>query len=501
MSPLAAAGHPARWTHPLTAPSFGQLHSCFHSAVAPTPLPAPYRVAFSPEAAALLDLQASAAESADFVALFTGNMPTPGSLATVYAGHQFGVYVPQLGDGRALLLGEVLNARGERWEVQLKGAGKTPYSRFADGRAVLRSSIREFLASEAMAGLGIPTTRALCITGSDEPVLRETPETAAVLTRLAPSHIRFGHFEYFFYRHEFMALAPLANHVIQQHFPQFAELEAPERYRRWLAEVIARSAALVAHWQAVGFCHGVLNTDNMSILGLTLDYGPYGFMEAFDAGHVCNHSDESGRYAYNQQPAVVYWNCSRLVQALLPLLDADPDQSLAIGQALLVRFPEQFDGYWLSHLRAKFGLRDAREQDQTLMNGFLDLLQSAQADYARSFRALATVGQKGGDLALRQEVGASEALDVWLRDYRERLTAESGDPLERAARMNTVNPKFVLRNWLAQRAIERAQHKDFSEIEKLRRILLKPFDEQLEYEDYTQSPPEWARQLSVSCSS
>lgn len=451
----------------------------------------------------MLDLAPASARCEDFVALFTGNAPPANvrSLATVYAGHQFGVYVPQLGDGRALLIGEVRNARGELWEVQLKGAGKTPYSRFADGRAVLRSSIREFLGSEAMAALGMPTTRALCITGADEPVQRETVETAAVLTRLAPSHVRFGHFEYFFYRREFAALAPLANHIIQQHFPQFAEMDAPERYRRWLAEVIARSADLVANWQAVGFCHGVLNTDNMSILGLTLDYGPYGFMEAFDAGHICNHSDEAGRYAYDQQPAVVYWNCSRLVQALLPLLDADPEQSLAIGQDLLGAFPARFDGCWLGKLRAKFGLREARERDQDLMQGLLDLLQAGHADYTRSFRALAGVGQRGGSDALRREVGASEALDAWLRDYQARLALESTDAAERSMRMNRVNPKYVLRNWLAQRAIEKAQHKDFAEIEKLRRILAAPHDEQPEHEEYTQSPPDWAQHLAVSCSS
>lgn len=482
---------------------FTQLHPVFHSRVVSEPLNQPYLVAASPAALGLLGWPEQALDEEAAVAFFSGNaLPAAWpSIATVYAGHQFGVFVPQLGDGRALLMGETATAQGESWEVQLKGAGRTPYSRFADGRAVLRSSIREFLASEAMAALGIPTTRALCVTGSDDPVQRETLETAAVVTRLAPSFIRFGHFEYFYHRHEFAALAPLANLAIEQGYPELQALPAGERYRQWLAAVIRRSAELVAAWQSVGFCHGVLNTDNMSVLGLTLDYGPYGFLEAYDPAHICNHSDEGGRYAYREQPGVVYWNCSRLIQATLPLLSADPDESLAIGQDLLAAYPDQFSAAWLTRLRAKFGLREARDRDEWLMNEFLALLQTQGADFTRSFRALATVGFKQGDLALRQELGSSEGLDYWLRDYRERLAQENEIPEMRRERMNAVNPQYVLRNWLVQRAIERAQHRDFSEVRKLLQVLDQPFHDQPGCDEYAQSAPEWARSLQVSCSS
>lgn len=487
---------------PLEPPRFAALHSVFYSAVAAEPLTQPSWVAQSPSALALFDWAPGQLDQTALAQL-SGNTQTAESpgWATVYAGHQFGVFVPQLGDGRALLIGEAVDVQGGRWEVQLKGSGRTPYSRFADGRAVLRSSIREYLASEAMAALGIPTTRALCLTASDDLVQRETMETAAIVTRLAPSFIRFGHFEYFASRHAFAALAPLANLAIEQGFPDLVELPAPERYERWLTAVIQRSAALVAAWQAVGFCHGVLNTDNMSALGLTLDYGPYGFMEAFDPGFICNHSDESGRYAYREQPGVVYWNCSRMVQATLPLLSSNADEALEIGQSLLATFPDQFSAAWLVRLRAKFGFVDARERDETLMEDFLSVLAEQGGDFTRSFRALSQLGFPQGDLALRQELGSTEALDAWLRAYRARMAAETDSAERRRARMDAVNPCYVLRNWLAQRAIERAQHKDFSEIEKLSQLLSQPFTEQAGFAEYTQSAPEWARSLEVSCSS
>ena len=296
-----------------------------------------------------------------------GNRPLPGGMAisTLYSGHQFGVYVPQLGDGRAILIGQVRNANGELWELQLKGAGKTPYSRFADGRAVLRSTLREYLCSEAMHGLGIPTTRALCIVGSPDLVQRETVETAAVLCRMARSHLRFGNFEVFYYRNQHDRLAPLADHVIANYFPDLSRAwPAPTNtgnpvgaahgrdvvgaahgrdvYRAWLTEIVERTARLVAQWQAVGFCHGVMNTDNMSILGLTLDYGPYGFMEAFDSRYICNHSDDHGRYAYDQQPGIAHWNCSRLLQATLPLLADEPEKAVEIAYSILERYTPAF---------------------------------------------------------------------------------------------------------------------------------------------------------------
>ncbi|HEY6093375.1 MAG TPA: YdiU family protein, partial [Gallionellaceae bacterium] len=300
--------------------TFARLPATFHSRLQPTPLGNPYLVSFNSRAAALIDLADDQALRPDFAEYFIGNRLLPGSepLSMLYAGHQFGHYVPQLGDGRAILLGEIRNAAGELWDVQLKGAGPTPYSRSGDGRAVLRSSIREYLCSEAMHGLGIPTTRALCIVGSDDEVYRERIETAAVVTRLAPSHVRFGSFEVFYYRQQVAQIEALADYVIARHFPHLTGV--PGRFGRLLHEVMTRTARLMARWQAVGFMHGVMNTDNMSILGLTFDYGPFGFMEAYNPGHVCNHSDHGGRYAFDQQPQIGLWNLTALAQAMSPLV-------------------------------------------------------------------------------------------------------------------------------------------------------------------------------------
>ncbi|MGH8481483.1 MAG: protein adenylyltransferase SelO [Nevskiaceae bacterium] len=490
----------------------------YFSVVPPTPLPDPHLVAFNPAAAALIDLDPAAARRPDFVQVMAGNAPLPGGsqISMLYAGHQFGVLVPQLGDGRAILIGQIRNARGELWELQLKGAGKTPYSRFGDGRAVLRSTIREYLCGEAMAGLGIPTTRALCIVGSPEPVQRETVETAAVLCRMAPSHLRFGNFEVFYHRGEHDRLAPLADHVIENYFPHLKESRAwpaptggtplvgkasvggahgPDVYRAWLTEVVERTARLIAQWQAVGFCHGVMNTDNMSILGLTLDYGPYGFMEPFESHWICNHSDETGRYAYDQQPAVGHWNCSRLLQATLPLLDEVPEKAIEIAYAILDRYGPAFVTENLARWRAKLGLREALDSDPQLIDGLLRILDRSRADFTTVFRALA-------DPALaRDHIADVAAFDRWLEDYRARLAAEQSDDAGRAERMRAVNPAYVLRNHLAQAAIGKAQAGDFTEIETLRRLLARPFDEQPGMERYAAPPPPGTQRVEVSCSS
>ncbi|NNG14770.1 MAG: YdiU family protein, partial [Gammaproteobacteria bacterium] len=304
--------------------SFAELGETFFSPVLPTPFEQPARlIHFNADAAELLDLDHKVQHEQDFANIFTGKQRLNGDapLAMLYAGHQFGHYVPQLGDGRAVMLGETTNQRGEKWELQLKGSGQTPYSRAGDGRAVLRSTIREYLCSEAMHGLGIPTTRALCITGSDDEVYREQIETGAMLTRLAPSHVRFGSFEVFYYRDQHEPIRTLADYVIEHHYPELTERD--DKYLALLKTVISRTARLLAQWQAVGFAHGVMNTDNMSILGLTLDYGPYGFVEAYDPDYVCNHSDHEGRYAFKNQPQIGLFNVSCLAQALLPLIDVD----------------------------------------------------------------------------------------------------------------------------------------------------------------------------------
>lgn len=316
--------------------TFARLSADYYSLTSPTPLASPYMVSFNPDVAQLIDLSVAESQSEEFAQCFSGNRILPGCepLAMLYAGHQFGHLVHQLGDGRAILLGEIKNRHEEVWGVQLKGAGPTPYSRNGDGRAVLRSSIREYLCSEAMHGLGVPTTRALCVVGSDDEIYRETVEKAAVVTRVAESFVRFGSFEVFYYRKQYEQIAQLADYVIARHFPHLLEVE--NKYSDFLHEVMVRTAHLMAQWQAVGFSHGVMNTDNMSILGLTFDYGPFGFMEAYDPGYICNHSDHGGRYAFDQQPQIGLWNLAALAQALTPLV------STAKAEEILAAYSDVF---------------------------------------------------------------------------------------------------------------------------------------------------------------
>lgn len=477
---------------------YARLPPAFYRRLEPTPLTAPYLVSVCDDAAALLDLDAAEIRSERFLNLLAGNLVPHGAepLAMNYAGHQFGTFVPQLGDGRAILLGEITNSKRERWTLQLKGAGETPFSRRADGRAVLRSTIREYLCSEAMHALGIPTTRALGIAGADETVYRETPETAAVLLRLAPSHVRFGSFEVFYARREHEYLRQLADHVIEEYFPQYAG--TPDAYENFLTEVTERTARLIAQWQAVGFCHGVMNTDNMSILGLTLDYGPFGFMEAFNPGHICNHSDDQGRYAYENQPYIGLWNCSRLAQALTPLIDAEK------CYAALAKYEGAYLEAHASQMRAKLGLAQAMDGDDTLAADLLTLLAEHGTDFTIFFRALATFDSTPGasNSLLRDMMVNRPAFDAWAARYATRLAAESSVDESRRARMNRVNPKYVLRNHLAQVAIEQAEkHRDFSEIDRLLKLLQHPFDEQTEHQAYAAPPPDWARGIEVSCSS
>jgi uncharacterized protein YdiU (UPF0061 family) len=484
--------------------AFARLSGAFYTRLGPTPLPEPYLVAQSDRAAALLGLVPGHFDQPGLVAALTGNVPLAGSepLAAVYSGHQFGVYVPRLGDGRALLLGEIVGPDGVRWEVQLKGAGKTPYSRMGDGRAVLRSSIREFLASEAMHGLGIPTTRALTVTGSDYPVIRETVESAAVVTRLAPSFVRFGSFEYFYWTQQHEALRQLADYVIERYYPGARESAQP--YLALLESVARRTARLVAQWQGVGFCHGVLNTDNMSILGLTIDYGPYGFIDAFDVDHICNHSDEHGRYSYSMQPQIGHWNLYALGQALVPLTD-DLDATKAAIDVYLDEYAQAIDDVF----RGKLGLATARPEDGQLISGAIDLLNANRTDWTRFWRQLAKLRSvptdPADDAPVRDLVIDRAAFDAWAKQYRKRMAVENSDDAARAARMNRVNPKFVLRNHLAETAIRKARGdegaRSFDEVARLLRILERPYDEQPEHEAYAAEPPEWAQSLHLSCSS
>lgn len=473
--------------------SFAQLGGDFYTRLQPQPLPDPYWVGRSRSMARELGLGAEWLESQAALEALTGNSVLPGSepLASVYSGHQFGVWAGQLGDGRALLLGEINTPRGPQ-EIQLKGAGKTPYSRMGDGRAVLRSSIREFLCSEAMHGLGIPTTRALCVTGSDAAVRREEIETAAVVTRTAPSFIRFGHFEHFSYNDQHAQLKVLADHVIDRFYPACREAKQP--YAALLEAVSEKTAHLMAAWQAAGFCHGVMNTDNMSILGLTIDYGPFQFLDAFDPGHICNHSDTQGRYAYNKQPNMAYWNLFCLGQALLPLIE-DQEQALAALEPYKTLFPEALQ----ARMRSKLGLADEQPEDKALVDNTFKLLAANKVDYTIFWRRLNGFTAQSGHEPLRDLFFDRESFNAWALQYSERLAQV--DQGLRADLMLKNNPKFVLRNHLGEEAIRAAKLKDFSGVDTLLALLQAPSDEHPGHESFADFPPDWASSIEISCSS
>ena len=475
---------------------FARLGPAFYTELEPIPLPAPYLVGMNAALAAELGLDAVLG-SQEAIEAFTGNRPIAGAhpLASVYSGHQFGVWAGQLGDGRAILLGEIETPAGSQ-ELQLKGSGLTPYSRMGDGRAVLRSSIREFLGSEAMQGLGIPTTRALCVTGSDAPVRREEIETAAVVTRVAPSFVRFGHFEHFSARRQEGELAKLADYVIDAFYPECRAggSFSGNAYAAFLEQVSERTAAMVAQWQAAGFCHGVMNTDNMSILGLTIDYGPFQFLDAFDPGHICNHSDEQGRYAYNRQPNVAYWNLFCLGQALLPLI-GDQDLALAALESYKTVFPRELE----AAMRAKLGLADAQPGDRELIEGILGLLAQDRVDYTIFWRRLSRHVAGESAETVRDLFLARDAFDDWLPRYAERL--ETAGRARAADLMLKTNPKYVLRNHLAELAIRQAKLKDYSAVEDLLALLQAPYDEHPGHDGKAGFPPDWASQIEISCSS
>ena len=477
--------------------TYARLSEVFYRRVKPTPLPAPYLVSFNEKAAELIGLDASESAKPEFVEYFTGNKLLPGSepVSAIYAGHQFGSFVPQLGDGRAILLGEAVNERGGRFDIQLKGAGLTPFSRMGDGRAVLRSTIREYLCSEAMHALGIPTSRSLCITGSDAPVYRETVETSAVLTRLAPTHVRFGSFELFYYRGRYDRVRELADYVIREFYPQFDETE--DKYLQFLREVVGRTARLIAEWQAAGFAHGVMNTDNMSITGLTIDYGPFGFLDKFDAGFICNHSDYGGRYAFDQQPQVALWNLYKLAQTLVPLIEVDE------AEEVLGEYQTIFTQRFIELMRGKLGLQTENAKDAEMISDLFEILQNNAVDYTRFFRRIGDFKTEANDknASLQGMFIDPQSFDEWAAIYRARLLDEKSVDTTRGASMMLVNPKFVLRNHIAQAAIEKAQAGDFSETDALLKVLQNPFDEQTEMERFAAPPPEPSRRVAVSCSS
>ncbi len=487
--------------------SFAQLGSSYYTPLNAQPLPSPHWVGRSLDMAKALGLEDHWLESDEALQALTGNTMLEGSqpLGSVYSGHQFGHWAGQLGDGRALLLGEIKDAQGHPQEIQLKGAGRTPYSRMGDGRAVLRSSIREFLCSEAMHGLGISTTRALCVTGSDTPIRREEIETAAVVTRVAPSFIRFGHFEHFAYNGMKAELKTLADYVIQRFYPDCESATNP--YAALLEAVSERTAQMVAQWQAVGFCHGVMNTDNMSILGLTMDYGPFQFLDAFDPNHICNHSDEHGRYAYNKQPNIAYWNLFCLGQALLPLISPEGEPDLAV--AALEPYKTIFPAALHARMSAKLGLPSdatATDDSKALIEGILKLLAAGKVDYTIFWRRLSHAAKEATPAQLAQPFEAvrdlfldSAAFDAWMLLYSEQTIQYI--PGRDANLMLKTNPVYVLRNHLGEQAIRAAKLRDFSELERLQNLLEDPFTEQPGMEHYATFPPDWASTIEISCSS
>ncbi|HIE5388033.1 TPA: protein adenylyltransferase SelO [Enterobacter cancerogenus] len=465
----------------------------FYTVLKPTPLQNARLIWHNAALADALDIPAALFEPSQGAGVWGGETLLPGMqpLAQVYSGHQFGVWAGQLGDGRGILLGEQQLADGSVVDWHLKGAGLTPYSRMGDGRAVLRSTIREALASEAMHALGIPTSRALSIVTSDTPVYRETVEQGAMLMRVAESHLRFGHFEHFYYRREPEKVRQLADYAIRRHWPHLLTEDNP--YVLWFRDIVARTASMIARWQSVGFAHGVMNTDNMSLLGLTFDYGPFGFLDDYQPGYICNHSDYQGRYSFDNQPAVGLWNLQRLAQTLSPFIDVEALNDALDGyQEVLLR------EYGLL-MRAKLGLVTQEKGDNDVLNGLFSLMAREGSDYTRTFRMLSETAQREAASPLRDEFIDRQAFDDWFALYRTRLQKEQVDDDVRQANMKAVNPAMVLRNWLAQRAIEQAEKGEYDELHRLHAALRTPYADS--DDDYASRPPDWGKRLEVSCSS
>jgi len=408
-------------------------------------------------------------------------------LSMAYSGHQFGQYVEQLGDGRGLLFGQIDSSAG-LIDIHLKGAGKTPYSRFGDGRAVLRSVIREYLCGEAMHALSIPTSRALMIIGSDEMVIREKSETAAILARTAKTHIRFGNFEYFHYNNKPEYVKVLADFCIDNYPSYF--LKSKNKYEEFFRSVVEQTACMIALWQANGFSHGVMNTDNMSILGETFDYGPYGFMEDYIPSYVCNHSDHQGRYAFKNQPYIGLWNCSALGHALSSLISEENQDEILKTYELI------FQNKLAELYRKKLGFMTSHNEDAQLIQGLLDIMESERLDYTNTFRNLSQAVTETKTNELNSDVAMS-----WIKSYQERHNKESKSIAKKISLMNAINPKYILRNYMAQEVIEAAENSDFSAAETLIKVITSPYDELEQYKHFANRSPDWAKNLEISCSS
>ena len=481
--------------------TYAALPANFFARVAPTPVAAPRLIKLNRPLALQLGLDPDLLSSPEGAEILAGKTVPAGAdpIAMAYAGHQFGHFVPQLGDGRAILLGEVIDKDGIRRDIQLKGSGPTPFSRRGDGRAALGPVLREYIVSEAMFALGIPTTRSLAAVMSGESVMRETALPGAVLTRVAASHVRVGTFQYFAARGDTEGVRRLAEHVIARHYPQAASAERP--HQALLEGVVERQAELVARWLLVGFIHGVMNTDNTSISGETIDYGPCAFMDHYDPAQVFSSIDEMGRYAYANQPRIALWNLTRLAECLLPLLSDDQEKAISEAQGILGAFPEKFSAAYQAGLRNKIGLFTVRDGDEALVQDLLDAMAKNQADFTLTFRRLSEAAlDPAGDAKVRALFAEPAAFDEWAARWRQRAGQEPQTPAERQAAMRAVNPAFIPRNHRVEAVIQAATvNDDYAPFEELLVVLSKPYQDPPQFAAYTEPPQPDQRVLQTFC--
>ncbi len=480
--------------------TYAELPPRFYARVAPAPVKDPRLVVFNSRLAEELGLDPLALER-EAATWFSGNQvpPEANPIAMAYAGHQFGGFVPQLGDGRAILLGERVGRDGVRRDIQLKGSGRTPFSRKGDGRAALGPMLREYLISEAMHALGIPTTRSLAVVTTGEQVVRDDLLPGAVLTRVAASHVRVGTFEYFAARDDHDAVRQLLDYVIERHYPDTRDAKLPALAA--LEAVTQRQAALIADWMGVGFIHGVMNTDNMAISGETIDYGPCAFMDHYDVNTVFSSIDHGGRYAYGNQPVIAQWNLARFAETLLPLIDADSEKAIELATAVVRGFMPSFDAQLLARMRRKIGLSIGHESDVELIKALLATMQSAGADFTLTFRRLAGSAEgAGNDAAIHELFAPSTGIEDWLRRWRERLASEPQGAAERAATMRRLNPAFIPRNHRVEAALEAAStYADFGPFHQLLKIIEHPFDDQPGLGEFEQPPAPAERVRQTFC--
>jgi len=471
--------------------SYARLPTRFYARLDPTQVASPRLIKLNHHLAQELGLDPDSLDSDVGAAIAAGNRLPPGAapLAMAYAGHQFGHFVPQLGDGRAILLGEVIDRHGMRRDIQLKGAGRTPFSRRGDGRAALGPVLREYLVSEAMHALGIPTTRALAAVTTGERVNRETIVPGAVLTRVAASHVRVGTFQYFAARGDTDAIKTLADYVIERHGPQAKDDAQP--YLTLLADVMERQAVLIARWMLVGFIHGVMNTDNMAISGETIDFGPCAFMDAYDPATVFSAIDETGRYAYRNQPRIAQWNLARFAETLLPLIDPDPQRAVDLASEVIAAFASRYDTHWLDGMRRKLGLITSEDTDRELIQALLDAMHANAADFTLTFRRLCSAARDCDDPGVP---------DAWFTDWQARLDRDPQSADERAAAMRQVNPAIIPRNHRVEQAIEAAiERDDFAPFHALLAALATPYEERIDATPYADAPQHSERVLQTFC--